>query len=103
MPVNVMPTRHFMTGTSTREKVFVAYRTVGRIFACFTVVVIDKVHINTHSTSESMLEIIPASHSTKSTGRAMIRFFICLHPEIANIAMVLSKLYVAINTIVRFR
>jgi hypothetical protein len=89
-----------MTGASTREKIFITNRTVGRVFACFAVVVIDKVHINTHSTSVTMFEVVPASHSTKSTGRAMIRFFICFHPEIANFTMVLSKLHVAINTIV---
>lgn len=80
VPVDIMPTWHFMTSTSAGEEVFIAYRAVGRVFAFLTIVVIDKIHINTHATSETVLEIVPTSYSTESTIGTMVGLFICFHP-----------------------
>jgi hypothetical protein len=80
VPVDIMPTWHFMTSASAGEEVFVTYRAIGRVFAFLTIVVIEKVHINTHATSETVLEIVPASYSTESTIGTMIGLFVCFHP-----------------------
>jgi len=59
-----------------------------------------KTSVDAHATIVAVLEILGTTYTAKSTIRTMIGSFIVVHPEIANIAVVLSELDTTLDAIV---
>jgi len=99
-PMNRMTTWHFMRGTSGTKQEFLTYWTIGFVFSTFTIVIGVETSVNAHSTVMTVLKILRPSYSAESTIRAVIGPLVVVHPEIANITVVFSKLNSALDAIV---
>jgi hypothetical protein len=75
-----------------------AYRAIGHVFTSFTIVVIKKKCINTHSTIVTVPEVLSTTNTTKATIGTVVRRFIIRHPQITYVAMVGTKLGPTSNT-----
>ena len=96
--MNGMATGHFMAGIPRREQVFLTDWAIRHVLAYFAIVVIEQERIDAHSTVVTMLKVLPATDSTKAAVVAMIGTLFGRHPQIADITVILSKLYAAIDT-----
>lgn len=74
--------------------------TIGFVFSGFAVVVGIETAIDAHATIMTVLEIFGSPHTTESTIRTVIRPFIVGHPEIANVAVIFTKLDATLDAIV---
>jgi hypothetical protein len=98
--VNGMSTWHFVTGRTRREQVFLTDGAVGLVLAVLAVVIVVESTIDAHSAVMTMFEVLRATDTTKAAVSTMIRAFLIGHPQIADVAMVFTKLDVARNAIV---
>jgi hypothetical protein len=95
MPVDGMSTRHFVTSISRTEEIFLTYRTVGHVLAGLTVVIIEQIHIDAHTTIMTVFEVIATPYTTKTTILAVIRLFFVGHPKVTTTTMVRPELSMA--------
>jgi hypothetical protein len=66
--------------------------TVGHVFAGLAIVIVKEEGIDTHTTVIAVTKVFSSTHSTKAAIATMVGRFVIGHPQIANIAMVGSKL-----------
>ena len=95
-----MSTWHFVTGRTRREQVFLTDGAVGLVLAVLAVVIIIEGTIDAHSAVMAMFEVLCATDTTKATVGTMIRTLLIGHPQVADVAMVFTKLDVARNAVV---
>jgi hypothetical protein len=74
--------------------------TVGYVFPNVTVMIMDKFHIDTHSTVIAMLKVFFPPYTANSTIFAMIRFFCGRHPKITCVAVIFAKLNMTFDTVI---
>lgn len=77
-----------------------AHGTVGFVLSTLTVVIVVQTSINAHSAVVAVLKILRPTNPAKATVIAMIGLFVVVHPQVADIAMVFTKLDFAIDTMV---
>lgn len=90
--MNGMTAGHFMGGASRAEKKFLTDGTIRFVFSALAVVVGVQAFVDTHSAIMAMLEILCTTDTTKPTVCAMIRLLIGRHPQITDVAVIISKL-----------
>ena len=95
-----MTARHFMRGTSGTKEEFLTHGTVGFIFSTFAIVICVESSVNAHATIMTVLKILGTANTTKTTIGAMVGPFVICHPEIANAAVIFSKLNSTLDAIV---
>ena len=100
VPMNRVSTRHFMTGTSAGEQILLTDRTIAHVFANLARMFPEQRGIDAHATIVTMTKVVTATDATESTVVAVVGFFHILHPQVAYIAVVISELNVAVNTLV---
>jgi hypothetical protein len=100
LPVDGVSTRHFVRSTSGTKEEFLANRAVGFVLATFAIVIGVKAFVNTHSTVMTVLKVFSPTNAAKTTITTVIWFFVVGHPQITDIAMILSKLHRAFDAIV---
>ena len=83
----------------TKEKLL-ADGTVGFVLSTFAVVIGVETSVNAHSTVVTVFEILGTTDMAKAAVGAMVGSFVVGHPEVANIAVVLSQLNVTLDAIV---
>lgn len=77
-------------------------RAIASILSGSTVVRINQVFIDTHSTRMTMQKVFSTTNATKTAIFAMIRTFVILHPQIAYITVIIPELRIAPNTRICF-
>lgn len=92
MPMNGVATGHFVAGRPRRKQILLTNRTIGHVLAGLAVVILKQESVNAHATIVTMPEIVPPSHPTETTIVTMVGILVGRHPQIANRAMILSKL-----------
>lgn len=95
-----MSTWHFVTGRTRREQIFLTDGAIGLVLAVLAVVIVVQGAINAHAAVVAMFEVLSSTHTTKATVRTMVWTFLIGHPQIADVAMVFTKLDIARNAIV---
>lgn len=100
IPVNGVSAGHLVAGRAARKEVFLTNRTVGLVLAHLAIVVVVQGPIDAHATIVTVLKVLGTTHPTKSTIRTMVGTLLIRHPQIAYAAMIGSKLYTAVDTVV---
>jgi hypothetical protein len=95
-----MSTWHFVTGRTRREQVFLTDGAVGLVLAVLTVVIVVEGAIDAHAAIMTVFEVLSSTNTTETAIRTMVRTFLIRHPQIADVAMVFTKLDIARNAIV---
>jgi hypothetical protein len=101
-PMNCMATGHLMTSHPTREQILLTHRTTAHILPRLAIVIVKQQCINAHPAIFAVSKVLPPAHATKPTFFAMVGKLVRSHPQVANVAVIRSKLNVAIDTIVGF-
>jgi hypothetical protein len=100
VPVNGVSTRHFMRCIATAEQILLTDGTVAHVLAVLTIVIVKQQGINTHTAVVTVLEVFATTDAAEPTIFAMIRSLLGGHPEIADIAVVFTKLDEAVDTVI---
>jgi hypothetical protein len=95
-----MPTRHFVRSTATAKEIFLAHGAVTLILARLAIMIVVQALINAHSTRVAMLKVVFAADAAKATIFAVIGMLFVRHPEVAGMAMVVTKKNTAVDTVV---
>jgi hypothetical protein len=95
VPVNRMTAWHFVTGRTGGKEVFLTDGTIGLVLAHLAVVIVVEGAINAHAAIMAVLEILGTTDAAKTAVFAMVRTFLIGHPQVANVAVVGTKLDVA--------
>ena len=91
VPVDGVAAGHLVRGRTGAEEVFLTDGAVGHVLARLAVVIIEKEGIDTHATVMAVLEVLPATDSAEATVGAMVGLLLGRHPQIADVAVVLSE------------
>lgn len=100
IPMNGMPTGHFVTGRSGREQVFLTHGAVGLVLAHLAIVILVEGAIDAHAAIMTVLEVFGTSDAAKAAVWTVIRTFFVGHPEVANDAVIRAEFYAAVDTVV---
>jgi hypothetical protein len=100
VPVNGVTARHFMRCIATAEQILLTDGTITHVLAVLAIVIVKQQGINTHATVVTVLEVFATTHATEPAIFAMIRSLLGGHPEIADIAVVFTKLDIAVDAVV---
>lgn len=100
VPMNGMSTRHFMRCKATAEQILLADGAVAHILPVLAIVIVKQQGINTHTAVITVLKVFATTNAAEPAINAMIRSLLGRHPEIADIAVVFTKLDVAVDTVV---
>jgi hypothetical protein len=95
VPMNRVTARHFVTGRTRGKEIFLTDGTVGLVLAHLAVVIVVEGAINAHAAIVTVLKILGTADAAKATVFAMVRTFLIGHPQVANVAVVVTKLDVA--------
>jgi hypothetical protein len=63
-------------------------------------VIVQEERVNAHATVVAVTKVFPTTDATETTVRAVVRRFLVGHPEIANVAVVFTKLDAALDAVV---
>jgi hypothetical protein len=102
LPVNGVATGHFVGGSPTAEQVFLTDGAVAPVLARLAIVILVQGHVDAHATLVAVLEIVPTTDAAKTTVMTMVGLFVGTHPKVANVAMILTKPDVTIDTVIGF-
>lgn len=100
VPMNGVSTGHFVTGVTTAKQVFLTDGTVAHVLARLAIVIVKQEGINAHATVVAMTKVLATADAAKAAIDAVVGSFAGGHPEIANVAMVFTKLNATADTIV---
>jgi hypothetical protein len=102
VPMNRVPTGHFVRGTPGIKEIFLTDRAVAPVLAGLAIVIAVETAVNAHTTFVAVLKVFLSAHAAKAAVGTMVGTFVGRHPQVANVAMVGTKLYPARDTAVRF-
>jgi hypothetical protein len=85
---------------ATAEQILLADGTVAHVLAVLAIVIVKQQGINTHTTVVTVLEVFATTNAAEPAILAMIRSLFRGHPEVADIAVVFTKLDEAVDTVV---
>ena len=91
VPVDGVAAGHLVRGRTGAEEVFLTDGAVGHVLARLAVVIIEKEGINARAAVMTVLEVLPATDSAEATVGAMVRLLLGRHPQVADVAVVLSE------------
>ena len=100
VPVDRVPARHFVRGKSAAEQVFLTDRAVAHVLARLAVVIVKQKCVNAHAAVVAVFEVFATADAAKAAVFAMVGRLLVGHPQVANVAVVLTKLYAAIDAVV---
>jgi hypothetical protein len=100
MPMNGMSAGHFVTCRSRGKQVFLTDGTVRHVFSSVAIVIVKQLGVNAHAAIVAVTKVISTAHSTKAAILTVIRVLLIGHPQIANAAMIFSKLNSTRHTLV---
>mmetsp|Transcript_19114 Transcript_19114/g.38775 ORF Transcript_19114/g.38775 Transcript_19114/m.38775 type:complete len:194 (-) Transcript_19114:171-752(-) len=103
MSMDSMPTGQVLGGLPRGKHVLPAHWTIILVLVLHTVVIIVNIHTNTHATLMTMSKGFTPPYTAETTVIAMKGFLGFHHPQVADTAMVLSKLDATSYAIVRCR
>mmetsp|Transcript_9715 Transcript_9715/g.28962 ORF Transcript_9715/g.28962 Transcript_9715/m.28962 type:complete len:294 (+) Transcript_9715:1145-2026(+) len=103
MGVDRMATGQILGRLARREHIFSAHWTVIFVFILETPMSLKHIHRNAHTTFGAMPKVLLTTDTAEATLVAMKRFFGLAHPKIAFMAVILSKLNLAIDALIRGR
>jgi len=98
--VNGVSAGHFVRGQPTAKQILLANGAVAHVLARLAVVLVKEQRVDAHAAVVAVSKVFATSDATKATVRTVIRAFLAGHPEIANVAVVLSKLNAALDAVV---
>ena len=100
MPMNCVPAGHFVGRKTAAEQVFLTNRTVAHVAARLAVVIVKEQNINAHTAVVAVLEVLATANAAKAAGFAVVGQVAVGHPQVANVTMVRTKLYTALDAFV---
>lgn len=98
--MNGMSTGHFVTGRTRREKIFLTDGTIGLVLSVLAIVIVVQSTIDAHAAVVTVLKVFGTADTAKATVLTMVRAFLIGHPQVADVAMVGTKLDVTRNAVV---
>ena len=100
VPMNGVSAGHFVRGQAAAEQVFPTNGTVGHVFATLTIVIVQEERVNAHAAVVAVAKVFPTPDATETTIRTVVRRFLVGHPEVANVAVVFTKLDTALDAMI---
>ena len=91
VPVDGMAAGHLVRGRTRAEQILLADGAVRHVLARLAVVIVEEEGINAHAAVMTVLEVLPATDSAEATVGAMVGLLLGRHPQVADVAVVLSK------------
>ena len=86
-----MAAGHLMRGRPGAEQILLANGAIGHVLARLAVVIVEEEGVDAHATVMTVLEVLPATDSAEATVGAMVRLLQSRHPQVADIAVILSE------------
>ena len=86
-----MAAGHLMRGRPGAEQILLANGAIGHVLARLAVVIVEEEGVDAHATVMTVLEVLSATDSAKTTVGAMVRLLLGRHPQVADITVVLSE------------
>lgn len=101
VPVNGVPAGHFVRGPTRIEQVLLTDGTVGPVLAGLAIVIRVETAIDAHAAFVAVRKVFLPAHAAKAAVGTVVGPLFVRHPQVANTAVVGSKLDPARDAVVR--
>jgi hypothetical protein len=100
VPMYGVAAGHLMGGAPRTEQEFLTHWAVRLVLAALAVVIEVQALVDAHATIVTVPKVLRPAHATESAVTAVVRLLVVRHPQVTDVAVVLSKLDSAVDTIV---
>ena len=100
VPVDGVAAGHLVRGRAGAEEVLLADGAVGHVLAGLAVVIVEEEGVDAHAAIVAVLEVLPASDAAEAAVGTVVGLLLGRHPQVADVAMVLSEGNAALDALV---